>query len=143
MAEYVKIVNGKPVEYSLGKLRLDNPNTSFPKWPDSSILEEFDVYELKLVERPQATISQDVYEGEPQLVNGTWTQNWVISELSNEEVSERKQAKFEKEETLRREAYQKLSDPLFFKWQRGEATKDEWLTVVSQIKDWYSTNDKN
>lgn len=137
MAKYIKVVDGQPVEYSLGKLRLDNPNTSFPKWPDSSILEEFDVYELKLVERPHPTISQDVTEGEPQLVNGVWTQNWVATEVDDEELVERQQAEFEKQEALRREAYQKLSDPLFFKWQRGEATKDEWLTVVSQIKDWY------
>lgn len=31
-------------------------------------------------------------------------------------------------------AYQKESDPLFFKAQRGEATMDEWLAKVAEIK---------
>jgi acyl-CoA reductase-like NAD-dependent aldehyde dehydrogenase len=26
------------------------------------------------------------------------------------------------------------ADPLFFKWQRGEATKEEWLAKVEEIK---------
>lgn len=34
----------------------------------------------------------------------------------------------------RQNAYQSESDPLFFKWQRGEATKDEWLAKVDEIK---------
>lgn len=36
---------------------------------------------------------------------------------------------------LRRTAYQLESDPLFFKWQRGEATKQDWLDKVQEIKE--------
>lgn len=38
---------------------------------------------------------------------------------------------------LRRLAYQKESDPLFFKWQRGEATEQEWLDAIQSIKNRY------
>lgn len=34
----------------------------------------------------------------------------------------------------RAEAYRTESDPLFFKAQRGEATMDEWLAKVEEIK---------
>lgn len=34
-------------------------------------------------------------------------------------------------------AYQKESDPLFFKAQRGEATMEEWLSKVEEIKARY------
>lgn len=34
-------------------------------------------------------------------------------------------------------AYQKESDPLFFKAQRGEATMEEWLAKVEEIKTRY------
>jgi hypothetical protein len=34
----------------------------------------------------------------------------------------------------RREAYQKEADPLFFKWQRGEATEQEYLDAVAAIR---------
>lgn len=31
-------------------------------------------------------------------------------------------------------AYRQESDPLFFKWQRGEATQQEWLDKIEEIK---------
>ena len=31
-------------------------------------------------------------------------------------------------------AYKVESDPIFFKWQRGEATEQEWLDKVNEIK---------
>lgn len=36
---------------------------------------------------------------------------------------------------LRRESYRDISDPLFFKWQRGEATEQEWLDAVEDIRN--------
>lgn len=38
---------------------------------------------------------------------------------------------------LRREAYVKESDPLYFKWQRGEATQQQWLDKIATIKSRY------
>jgi len=46
--------------------------------------------------------------------------------LTNEEVSIKRQI-----------AYSKESDPIFFKWQRGEATKNEWLSSIEEIKQRY------
>lgn len=37
-------------------------------------------------------------------------------------------------------AYQKESDPLFFKAQRGEVTMEEWLAKVEEIKARYPDN---
>ena len=37
----------------------------------------------------------------------------------------------------RKEAYAYESDPLFFKYQRGEITKEEWLAKVEEIKTRY------
>ena len=41
-------------------------------------------------------------------------------------------------EQLRGEAYRNESDPLFFKWQRGESTQQAWLDKVAEIKQRYS-----
>lgn len=38
---------------------------------------------------------------------------------------------------LRRQAYQREADPLFFKWQRGEAAEQDWLDAIQSIKDRY------
>lgn len=40
-------------------------------------------------------------------------------------------------EKARLSAFRDLADPLFFKWQRGEATEQEWLDCVSQIRELY------
>ena len=37
----------------------------------------------------------------------------------------------------RQQAYEQEADPLFFKWQRGEATEQEWLGKVQQIRERY------
>lgn len=31
-------------------------------------------------------------------------------------------------------AYEKQSDPIFFKWQRGDATEAEWREAVAKVK---------
>lgn len=37
-------------------------------------------------------------------------------------------------EAARLAAYEKQSDPLFFKWQRGDATEAEWRAAVAKVK---------
>ena len=34
-------------------------------------------------------------------------------------------------------AYREESDPIFFDYQRGEATEEEWLNAIQDIKDRY------
>jgi aminoglycoside phosphotransferase (APT) family kinase protein len=38
-------------------------------------------------------------------------------------------------EQARREAYERDADPLFFRWQRGTGTEQEWLDAVQGVKD--------
>jgi hypothetical protein len=44
-------------------------------------------------------------------------------------------------EAKRIAAYRNESDPLMFKWQRGEATQQEWLDAVANIKARYPTKE--
>lgn len=48
-------------------------------------------------------------------------------------------AESEKEvvDNLRRSEYQRFSDPLFFAYQRGEATEQAWLDAIQLVKDKY------
>ena len=43
----------------------------------------------------------------------------------------------------RRKAFQQEADPLFFKVQRGEATEQEWLGKVQQIRERYPYPENN
>jgi len=56
--------------------------------------------------------------------NGT---EWVKSSRENEA-----------NKILRANAYKQESDPIFFKWQRDEATQQEWLDKVNEIKNRWS-----
>lgn len=38
-------------------------------------------------------------------------------------------------EILRLANYRVSSDPIFFEWQRGDATEQDWLTAVQAVKD--------
>ena len=38
-------------------------------------------------------------------------------------------------ENARASAYRETADPLFFQYQRGEATEAEWLAAVEAVKD--------
>ncbi len=38
---------------------------------------------------------------------------------------------------LRRAAYAAESDPIYFMWQRGEATQQQWLDKIAEIKTRY------
>jgi hypothetical protein len=37
-------------------------------------------------------------------------------------------------EQARAGAYRETSDPIFFQWQRGDATEAEWLAAVEAVK---------
>jgi hypothetical protein len=41
---------------------------------------------------------------------------------------------YEQIEKIRKQAYTEISDPLFFKYQEGTATKEEWLESKENIR---------
>lgn len=64
--------------------------------------------------------------------------------MSPEEKAERaawkkEQPIREKEEatTARREAYVRISDPIYMQWKRGLKTEQEWLDAVAQVEKDY------
>ena len=130
---YVKIKENKVEQYpyTLAQLVSENPDTSFPMDIPDSLLAEYGVFSVEKVETPSVDYKQILTEGQPTLQNGKWTQTWNIANKPAEDV-----AQIESE--LRLEAYRNESDPLFFKWQAGEITKEEWLEAREAIKQRYS-----
>lgn len=84
---FVKPTNGSPVNYTLGELRRDNPNTSFPKQIPDAILEDYGVYRVKEVSRPSFNGKTHRATQSVQLVDGQWTQVWQIVPTSEDEAS--------------------------------------------------------
>jgi len=119
--------------YSIGDLRKDNPQVSFPKNPSSSLLAEWGVYPVFSTSVNYDSDAQVAVQEGCVFKNDRWETNWVIRDMNADEVAQRNKA----QEERRAEAYRAESDPLFFKFQRGEATKEKWLAKVSEIKARY------
>jgi len=123
--------------YTIGMLRKDNPNTSFPKRPDNELLAQWGMQVVAKTDRPDVDYKKNVSEGTPVLVGDQWTQVWNVTDATAEEIAERKAQLTAQAEARRAEAYRTESDPIFFKWQRGGATEQEWLDKVAEIKARY------
>ncbi len=122
--------------YSIGMLRRDNPDTSFPRNPPAELLAEWGVYPVQATEPPaHDPITESATEGTPELVEGQWRQTWVITEATPEEIAERKEQRRQDARNQRTAAYTQEADPLFFKAQRGEAELSEWRAKVQEIRD--------
>ena len=46
-------------------------------------------------------------------------------------------------EEARRQGYQRISDPVYFQWQRGEKTEADYLAAVEQVKKDYPIPGEN
>jgi hypothetical protein len=137
---YVKIKNGSPIKYSISQLRKDNPQVSFPLNIPASLLTKYDVYPLKGVAHPEFDpITQNVVEGSPVFdqIKQEWKQSWEVIEASPEQVKERTSELIIEAKGKRQRAYEREADPLYFKAQRNEATLQEWLAKIDQIKNRY------
>jgi hypothetical protein len=134
---YTLIKNGTvdTYPYLLSELRRDNPSTSFPKNPSEEFLAGWDVFSVTPVERPDVDLTKNVAEGTPELIDGQWTQVWEITDATPEEIAERKERQLEQIKRERANAYRNEADPLFFKYQRGEGSEQEWLDKVQEIRE--------
>jgi hypothetical protein len=132
---YAKIKNGlvDVYPYSMNELRKDNPQTSFPEVMTKDVLASYGLVEVMETQQPDVDYRSIVSEGKPELVEGTWLQKWVVTSRTPDEIKKAS-------ESLRLRAYAKESDPLFFKWQRGEIAQEVWLAKVSEIKQRFPNN---
>lgn len=87
---YVKITNGAVDQfpYTVGDLRRDNSNTSFPKRPSDELLADWGVYPVAIEDEPsynQATHNALVNQI-PSLVGSVWTLEWSVVPKTDEEI---------------------------------------------------------
>jgi len=87
---YVKITNNAVDQYpyTVGNLRSDNPNTSFPKKVPTATLEAWGVYNVVIADDPSydAMTQKIVAADTPTLVGGTWTITKSTVALAAEEI---------------------------------------------------------
>jgi|SRR5210317_1071417 hypothetical protein len=88
---YVKVTNGAVDQYpyTIGQLRRDNPNTSFPKVIDEATLNSFGVYSVVLASDPSFTEGTQRIQraSTPTLVDNAWTITKSIVDLTDDEIT--------------------------------------------------------
>jgi hypothetical protein len=97
-----------------------------------------DVFNTEIYIDPNVT-TYPITEAEKNMISqsgnmGLWQyKNGVVVE--SEQAPEILKAEYnEKQKKYRVEYYQLWSDPIFMKWQRQEATQQEWLDKIAEIK---------
>jgi hypothetical protein len=89
---YAKVIDGAVVTYpyTLAMLKADNPNVSIPRDPARIRIEDWNVVAVAEVARPEpSSIEVNVVEGNPALVDGSWTQTWAEVPATAEQIAER------------------------------------------------------
>ena len=112
---YVKITSGNVDQYpyTIGQLRRDNPNVSFPKQISDSLLQSYDVHEVSIDDLPSYDEKTQSIEqnAAPTLVDGSWVLGWTVNEKTSEEISEYNEVVSVNNRSVRNE---KLSETDFY-----------------------------
>jgi hypothetical protein len=89
---YVKIKNNQVEQYpyNLTNLTSDFPTTSFPESLTNASLESFNIFKVVGTVNPTVLYYQNLRELPPKLVEGNWTQQWEVFDLSEEDLNEKK-----------------------------------------------------
>lgn len=85
---YIKLTNGTPTVYSIGQLKADNPQVSFPAMPTEACLAEYNVFLVETTPAPVVDYMHVAFCAQPaELVDGKWVQVWSVRDATHDEWS--------------------------------------------------------
>jgi len=73
--------------YTLGNLRRDNPQTSFPKNISNELLAEYNVYPVQQNSAPDFDSKTHNVRQTVELVDGAWAQVWLVVQIDEQAAS--------------------------------------------------------
>ena len=79
----------------------------------------------------------DVVELKPKLIDGAWVRQFKLKKVTKADQAKRIEKFNLMQLHRRRQMYPNHADPVFFQWQRGECTEQEYLAAVQAVKDKY------
>jgi hypothetical protein len=124
---YVKVTNGSiQYPYTIGQLRKDNPNTSFPAYISADTLAAYDVYAIQEVPAPEVDpLTQRHEQTTPVLVDGKWTQTWQVVQLPEDQATTNVRAK--RNQLLANSDWTQLAD--------SPVDKDAWAVYREALRN--------
>lgn len=132
---FVKSNNGvvEKFPYSIGQLRKDNPEVSFPKSPSDQTLAAWGVFQVTPTDRPSYDeATQDCNRVNPVLVNGVWTEQWEVTTASADEQAKRLA---DKEQQVRNQRDNLLSRSDWTQVADAPVDKAAWATYRQALRD--------
>lgn len=133
---YAKLNNGvvEKYPYTLGDLRKDNPQCSFPRTITQDVLDQFNVVAVQEVTPPTVTDpAKRFVERTPEFRDSTWYQKYDVVTLTAEEYAEREQAEAE---FIRSARNQKLTES---DWTQAKDISDNvsttWAPYRKALRD--------
>lgn len=132
---YLKLENGNiRYPYTIGELKSENPNTSFPMVLTNEVLESFDIYYVEPTEYID-DYTKNIEEGTPILSDTSYIQVWNIIDASEEEISAKLEEKWV-EVRIMRDALLAQSDWTQFQDSPlSGTTLVEWQTYRQSLRD--------
>lgn len=128
---YVK-ANNQTVEqfpYTLGDLRSDNPNVSFPKYPSEALLADWGVYVVVSDDLPASGAGQVVEQAsEPVYENGEWVLKYIVRDMTQDELDHQG-------ELVRGDRNRLLAESDWTQLPDSPVDKQAWATYRQALRD--------
>jgi len=119
--------------YSIGALRRDNRNTSFPRNPSEEMLADWNVFPVIEQEPPSFNpATQNLNQVNPILVDVEWLQAWEVTDSSAEEIAERTEAKAAE---VRADRNQRLAACDWTQLPDSPADHEAWAAYRQALRD--------
>ena len=150
---FVKATNGTVVQYpyTVGDLRRDNPNTSFPKNVPEATMASFNMYPVTYEAAPSYNpLTQSIVtSSEPSLIDGAWTLTKTVEDLTDEQLTSKNantalDHRTTRDKLLRDTDWTQMNDsPLTNEAKTAWATYRQELRDLSDLDAWPNLADED
>jgi hypothetical protein len=136
---FVKVNNGQAeiYPYTIGRLRKDYPNTSFPKKLSAELLAEYDLYRVDSEPQPAYDDKTErvAQNDMPVLIEDKWVIGWTVYQKEQEQIDREAEAQAELIRSQRNELLSKCDWTVLADSPLTEEKKTEWLTYRQELRD--------
>lgn len=122
--------------YSIGDLRRDNSNTSFPRNPSEELLASWSVFPVVDVAAPSYDeATENCNQVNPTLQDGQWMMTWSVTAASSDEIAERLTAKSAEVRSQRNQLLSESDWTVLADSPLSTSKKTEWKTYRTALRD--------
>jgi hypothetical protein len=133
---YLKINRDELIKYpyTLSEFRNENTNTSFPQIISAELLNEYNVHIVYPVGKGN-DYTKNYTEGTPQLIDGQYYQNWIVTDATQEEIDQRIDSQWSQVRSIRNQYLSECDWTQLPDSPLTEEKKGEWVVYRQELRD--------